>query len=147
MYFFCLLNLLIVFSVATLQQVHQLSYVYRAYLVVLTAKSELSTFPHPQVWKSIRRNAPTAKGLASKRLLQLALQSSTQGCNLLLMHSILLQQYRRVGVRGIHGVRVLDIEIKVPGFDLVDGHAPGIIVFDARRSRPPGFLQIKLRDV
>ncbi len=48
-------------------------------------------------------------------------------------------------MRGIHGVGILDIQVVVAGFDLINGHAPGILVFDPLI--PPRFFQIKFLDV
>ena len=80
-----------------------------------------------------------------ERALQLTFQAGAQTGNLFLMFSIFLQHQNRVAVRGIHRAGVLDIQVVVAGFDLFDGHAPGILVFDSLI--PPRFFQIKFLDV
>ena len=61
------------------------------------------------------------------------------------------QQVIEIAGAGVGVVRVLDVEVEAAGFDLVDGDAPGLLVFDAGFeavffAAPPGAFGLELLD-
>jgi hypothetical protein len=61
------------------------------------------------------------------------------------------QDMVHVAGAGVGGVRVLEIEVEVAGFDLVDGDTPGLLVFHAGGKAvgfvaPPSTLRLKFLD-
>ena len=58
------------------------------------------------------------------------------------------QEVVHVAGAGVGVVRVLEVEVEVAGLDLVDGDAPGLLVFHAanRLRAPPRSLRLELLD-
>ena len=73
--------------------------------------------------------------------MQLGFQLRACGGDLREQFFVFRQQVVYVSRPSVDLVRVLEVEVVVPGFDLVDGHAPRLFVLLA--FLPPGFLRLE----